>query len=89
MKMKALGAAVLASSFALPAFAADTITFDADGVGGANGDQVIGAFDWAAGSTLSDDSIPATQGSDFDTYSHGSLIGFLTEQVTLLDRPLA
>lgn len=77
MKMKALGAAVLASSFALPAFAADTITFDADGVGGANGDQVIGAFDWAAGSTLSDDSIPATQGSDFDTYSHGSLIGFL------------
>jgi len=77
MKMKALGAAVLASSFALSAFAADTITFDADGTGGANGDQVIGAFDWAAGSTLSDNSIPTGEGDSFDTYSHGTLIGFL------------
>lgn len=79
MKMKTLGAAILASGFALPALAADTITFDADGTGGANGDQVIGAFDWAAGSTLSDDSIPTAEGDSFDTYSHGALIGFLDE----------
>ena len=79
MKIKALGAMVLASSFALPAFAADTITFDADGSGGVNGNQAVGAFDWAAGSTLSDDSIPTASGDSFDTYSHGTLIGFLDE----------
>jgi len=67
----------LASSIGLPALAADLITFDADGVGGANGDAVIGAFDWSAGSTLSDGAIPAGEGDDFDVYSHGSLIGFL------------
>lgn len=77
MKIKALGAVVLASSFALPVFAADTITFDADGSGGVNGNTVIGAFDWAAGSTLSDDSIPTASGDSFNTYSHGALIGFL------------
>jgi len=71
MKMKILGAAVLASSFALPAFAADTITFDADGTGTETGDQLIGALDWSAGSTLSHDSIPTEVGDTFDPYSHG------------------
>ncbi len=77
MKTKTFAAAVLASSLALPAFAADTIVFDPDGTGGANGNFLVGAFDWSAGSTLSDDSIPASSPSSFDTYSHGVLVGLL------------
>ncbi len=77
MKMKVLGAAAFTASLALPVFASDTITFDADGTGGANGDAVIGAFDWAAGSTLAEDSIPTAVDDTFDVYSHGTLIGFL------------
>lgn len=79
MKTKILAAAVLASSLALPAFAADTIVFDPDGTGGANGNFLVGAFDWSAGSTLSDDSIPASSPSSFDTYSHGVLAGLLDD----------
>ncbi len=77
MKMKVLGAAALTASLALPVFASDTISFDADGTGGANGDVLIGAFDWAAGSTLAEDSIPVAVDDTFDVYSHGTLIGFL------------
>mgnify|MGYP002700314441 CR=1 FL=1 len=76
MKRKILTAAVLASSLSLPAFAADVIVFDPDGVGGANGDTAVVGFDWSPSSTMSDDSIPATSPSSFDTYSHGTLVGF-------------
>ncbi len=77
MKMKVLGVAAFTASLALPVFASDTISFDADGTGGANGDVVIGAFDWAAGSTLAEDSVPTAVDDSFDVYSHGTLIGFL------------
>jgi len=76
MKTKILAAAVLASSLAPSAFAADTILFDPDGTGGLGSVQ-IGGLDWSAGSSLSDDSI-RTENTTFDTYSHASLAGILT-----------
>jgi len=74
MKNKILGAAALASTFALPAFASDLIGFDADGSGGLESEQQILTLDWAPGSALANDAVgDIGPEGEFVTYAHGEL----------------
>jgi len=76
MKNKILGAAVLASTFALPAFATDVITFDADGSLAENSSQEILTLDWDVGGSLADNAVgDTTPNAEFMTYSHATLSG--------------